>query len=392
VRIDLLAANDPRPTVTTPLRSLWRVGAILEAIAVRDATSGELYLSVDGQRLPARLASGNTAGPLDGEQLKLRVLRNHPVLALESLEEDASGTDISGDALRRFLPRQSSPAPLLANLSWLARDPANRSALPDNITNAIANLWRNLPDAEELSDPQTLRRALETSGGFLEAELARGRQADGMDIQNDFKAQLLAVRNQLKAFQLSANASGSTAPPGPLPMLQAALSAIPTGPATLAVLDSAAAQLNELKQQTEGVLARLTTTQLVNAGAAQSGAMAWLIEVPIRRDDRAELLRFKFEREDRRQAGVESGWSVEIALDLGINGALHAQVSLNGARLSVRLRSDSTQLVDALTRELDTLKSALQSQGLNVEHLICLHGGPVDEARSRLNRLLDLHA
>lgn len=392
MRIDLLAANDPRPTVTTPLRSLWRVGAILEAIAVRDVTTGELWLTIDNQRLPARLSSGNTAGPLNGEQLKLRVLRNSPVLALESLDEDSSAGDVGSDALRRYLPRQSSPAPLLANLSWLARDAANRTSLPGNITAAIANLWRNLPDAELLSDPQTLQHALALSGGFLEAELARANQADAADIQQDFKAQLLALREQLKSFKLTSSNTPSAAPPGPLPMLQAALNAIATGPASLAVLDSTAAQLGELKQQTEGALARLTTTQLVNASAAQSGAMAWLIEVPIRRDDRAELLRFKFEREARRQAGTEPGWTVEVAMDLGMNGALHAHVSLNGSRLSVRLRSDSATLVEALTRELDTLRSALQNQGLEIDHLICLHGTPIDDAHSRLNRLLDLHA
>lgn len=392
MRIDLLAANDPRPNVTAPLRSLWRVGAILEAIAVRDATTGELWLTIDNQRLPARLASGNAAGPLDGEQLKLRVLRNSPVLALESMEENGGSTDISSDALRRYLPRQSSPAPLLANLGWLARDPLHRSSLPSNITAAMAELWRSLPDAESLGDPRLLQQALKLAGGFLEAELARGPQANAADVQDDFKAQLLALREQLKSLRLNSPLATSALPPGPLPLLQNTLSAIATGPASLAVMDGAAAQLNELKQQTEGALARVTTTQLVNASAAHSGALAWLIEVPVRRDDRAELLRFKFERETRRQAGTENAWSVEVALDLGLSGALHAHVSLTGSRLSVRLRSDSTQLVEALTRELDTLRSALQTAGLNVEHLICLHGGPVDEAHSRLNRLLDLHA
>lgn len=391
MRIDLLAANDPRSPVTAPLRTLWRVGAILEATAVRDATSGELMLMIDNQRLPARLASGNTAGPLDGEQLKLRVLRNSPVLALESVEEE-SAADIAGDALRRYLPRQSSPAPLLANLSWLARNADNRAALPGTVLAQLAKLWHALPDAEALSNPDGLQHALQASGGFLEAQLARLDAAAAALPASDFKAQLLALREQLQNLRLNAPSAPNVAPSGPLPMLQHALTAIATGPASFAVLDSAAAQLHELKQQTDGALARITTTQLVNASAAQSGAMAWLIEVPVQRDDRAELLRFKFERDPRKAAGTEPGWSVEIAMDLGVNGALHAQVSLSGSRLSVRLRSESARLVDALAAELDNLRSALQAQGLAVDHLVCLHGGPVDDANSRLNRLLDLHA
>lgn len=393
MRIDLLAANDPVQTATTaPLRTLWRVGAILEATAVRDVATGELSLTIDNRRLPARLASGNSAGPLDGEQLKLRVLRNSPVLALESLEEDSSAGDISNEALRRYLPRQASPTPLLANLGWLARAADNRTLLPNSVNAALAGLWQSLPDAAALSDPKTLQHALQLSGGFLEAQLARATNSNSADIRNDFKAQLLSLREQLKAFKLSLPTSASTTPAGPLPMLQNTLSAMPTGPASLAVLDSSAAQLGELKQQTEGALARLNTTQLVNASAAQSGATAWLIEVPIRRDERAELLRFKFEREARRQPGVETGWSVEVAMDLGLSGALHAQVTLSGSRLGIKLRSDSATLVAALTHELDILRSALQSQGLEIDHLVCLHGSPVDDARSRLNHLLDLHA
>lgn len=393
MRIDLLAANDPLPNVATaPLRSLWRVGAILEAIAVRDVTSGELWLTIDNRRLPARLASGNSAGPLDGEQLKLRVLRNSPVLAFESIDEGSDAGDASSEALRRYLPRQSSPTPLLANLGWLARTASNRALLPSGLSEVLSSLWESLPEAETLHDAAALQHALQLSGGFLEAQLARSGNPDPEDIRDDFKAQLLGLREQLKAFKLATSSTANAAPPGPLPMLQNTLSAMPTGPASLAILDSTAAQLSELKQQTEGALARLNTTQLVNASAAQSGATAWLIELPVRRDDRAELLRFKFEREPRRQAGSEPSWSVEVAMDLGLSGALHAHVSLSGPRLSIKLRSDSAKLVAALSGDLDILRSALQSQGLDVDYLVCLHGGPVDDARSRLNHLLDLHA
>lgn len=393
MRIDVLAANDSRPAaLIAAQRSLWRVGAILEAVAVRDV-NGDLWLSIDNQKLPARIASGNSAGPTDGEPLKVRVLRDSPVLALEVLDETFN-VQVTEDALRRFLPKQTSPTPLLANLSWLFRSDANRGQLPDNILKTLQSMWDALPDAQELTNAATLQHALQNSGEFLEAQLARtvnAPAAQAQAVNEDFKAQLHALREQLLALKLPYT-SGNPPPPGPLPVLHGALHAMPPGPASMAALDTMQAKLNELKQQTEGTLARINTTQLLNGEATHQGVVACLVEVPIRNNDRAELLRFKFERNAKSDSSGETGWSVEVALDLGMQGALHAHVGLLGTRLNVRLRSDSPQLVSELTRQLDTLRASLEQQGLKVEQLVCLHGNPVDDATTRLNPLLDIHA
>jgi len=85
MRVDLVnllgSGNSPNPS----LLAEWRVGAILQAVAVRAPGSGELWLDIAGQRYPARVASGNVAGPQDGERLQVRVLRNSPVIALETV-------------------------------------------------------------------------------------------------------------------------------------------------------------------------------------------------------------------------------------------------------------------------------------------------------------------
>jgi hypothetical protein len=389
MRIDLLSANDPRaPATPITQRPQWQVGAILEAVAVRDAATGELWLQFAGQRLPARMASGHSNGPLDGEQLKLRVLRDSPVLALESLDESSNVT-IAEDALRRYLPRQSSPTPLLANLGWLARNATQLQTLPRNVQLALAGLWQALPEAATLQNPESLAQALLHSGTFLEAQLAEQHANVTQLLAQDFKAMLLVFRAQLRALQLQSGFG--TQPPGPMPSLSAPLSAMATGPASLAVLDGSATQLRELQQQTEGSLARVNTNQLLNAEAAQQGMPCWLIEVPVKHDGRAELLRFKFAREPRRQGSHEESWTVEAAVDLGTHGALHAQVRLTGRRLNVQLRSESPALVNALTQQLESLKASLQAQGLELDRVTCLHGNPVD-AGSRLNHLLDLHA
>lgn len=397
MRIDLLATNDPPQVNTTAttaaqLRSMWRVGAIMEAVAVRDVTSGELFLKVGDQRLPARLASGHSNGPLEGEHLQLRVLRTHPVLALETIEETA-GADIAADALLRYLPRQSSPTPLLANLAWLARNERHRDALPPPIRNAVLKLWQQLPEASNLASADELQHALQSSGTFLEAQLAQGSGV--LTLADDLKAMLLVLQQQLRQFRGGTRPQADMQQPPPqgqLPQLQGKLLPMSTGPASLAMLDSSGAQLNELLQQTEGTLARVTTHQLLNASAAQEGQMVWVVEVPVRRDDRADLLRFKFERESRQAPGRESRWSVELAMDLGVSGALHVHIAMTGERLNIQLRSESAALVQALNAELPQLETTLREQGLDVEHLLCRHGSPVDDSHSRHSRLLDLRA
>ncbi len=388
MRIDLLTANDPRTTVAMPLRSMWRVGAILEAVAVRDVTSGQLWLQLDNQRLPARLASGHTTGPLDGEHLKLRVLRDTPVLALESIEEGNSD-HVTEDALRKFLPRQTSPTPLLANLGWLARNEQQLQTLPRNVQAALANLWQALPDTATLQDPEQLNAALLYSGTFLESLLGKQNLPVSKTIAQDFKARLLALMEQLRGL---GGISSNHQPPGIMPNLHAPLIAMATGPASLAVLDEPAQQLAELKQQIAGLLARINTNQLLNAEAAQNGQLSWLIELPVKHDDQTQLLRFKFEREPRPHGSGDSAWTVEVAMDMGEQGPLHVQVSLIGKRINVQMRAESPTLVNALNQQLQSLQQGLSAAGLETDRLICLHGHPVDSTGSRLTRLLDLHA
>ncbi|MGE0189058.1 MAG: flagellar hook-length control protein FliK [Steroidobacteraceae bacterium] len=386
MRIDLLSANEARSATSAPLPrliSMWRVGTIMEATAIRDATTGQLWLQVANQQLPARLASGHSTGPLNGEQLKLRVLRDTPVLALESIDETRTDHTLE-EALRRYLPRQTAATPLLANLGWLARNPEQLQKLPHAVQQILTMLWKGLPNAAELTDPLELKQALLRSGVFLESRLLQQQTID-----QDFKAGLLALRQQLSKLQLQP--SSANQPPGPMPSMQAPLTAMAMGPATLSMLEGGAAQLSELRQQAEGSLARTQTNQLLNAQAAQQGMYSWLVELPIKRDGRAELLRFKFEREQKRQAGSEEPWIVEVALDIGTLGALHIQIKLSGMRLNVQLRSESAPLVTALNQQLDTLKEALGEHGLQLDRIVCLHGQPVDTS-TRLTRLLDLHA
>jgi hypothetical protein len=393
MRLDLVNFRGTVPTgAGTSLLSEWRVGTILQAVAIRDLKSGQLWLELGGQRHPARVASGQLEGPADGERLQVRVLRTHPVLALETLTLNAAADDaqVTADALRRFVPKQESPTLMLANLAWLAQGKGGAGGLPKSVLDAAARLWQSLPGADDLSDPNALKATLNRSGIFLESNLASGQPASGQDL----KALMLSLSKALqdsgaRAAAANSHTAGYAAPP----TARGALTNLPPAPATFALIDTASQQLNELARQTEGAVARMTTVQLANS--AEPSAPNFLIEVPIKHEDRASMLRLRIEQEaGRREQSGSAGnaWTVEAALDLGVAGALHARVTLSDHRIGVQLRAESPAIVEALSARSGELESLLRESGLEIDRVVCLHGMPVSDGGPRPARLLDVRA
>jgi hypothetical protein len=401
MRIDLATVRSTGFLGQSPsLLSDWRVGAILQATAIRDARSGQLWLEIGDLRYPARVASGDTSGPVDGERLTVRVLRNSPVLALETLTSDPPETsgNVTADALRRYLPRQASPAPLLSNLSWIAngKDDGSAGTLPASVTQAANKLWQALPDSAALADPATLRNAVARSGMFLEAALANAdRRAMQALTNTDLKALMLNLTRVLREAGARPGAAASaSATDSPMPFSRGALTSLPSAPASLAVLDSADQQMNELARQTDGAVARMTTLQ-ANASSSQDTPIpTMLVELPMRQGERASVLRLRIERDRSRGQTASSGdsWSIEAAMDLGVVGALHARVTLQGHRIGVQLRAESAGVVDTLTARAPELESMLRESGLEVDRVVCLHGMPAADNGARPARLLDVRA
>ncbi|MFL6575055.1 MAG: flagellar hook-length control protein FliK [Povalibacter sp.] len=401
MRIDLATVRSTGFAGQNPaaLLSDWRVGAILQATAVRDSRNGQLWLQIGDLRYPARLASGDTEGPSDGERLTVRVLRNSPVLALEALSsETTAGTDdATSDALRRYLPRQASPAPLLSNLAWIANGKADAQSqsLPPAVTQAASKLWQALPDALSLTDPASLKSAIAKSGAFLESTLATGdRRAIAAMATQDLKALLLNFARVLRDHGARpAAAMSETSGHSPVPLSNGPLSALPPAPATLAVLDTANQQLNELARQTDGALARMTTLQ-VGSAPQDTPVQTMLLELPMRQGERTSIVRMRIEQDRSRKHDPSAAdtWSIEAAMDLGAVGALHARVGLQGHRLSVQLRAESAAVVETLAARAPELESLLRESGLDIDRVVCLHGMPAGDAGARTTRLLDLRA
>jgi hypothetical protein len=392
MRVDLPSIRPASVAGNSPtLLTQWRVGSVLQAVAVIDA-AGKLSLDIGNMRYTARLAGSDMQAPRNGERLQLRVLRDSPVLALETLKSQPDEPpDPTLEALRRYLPRQNSPAELTANLAWMASN-GLRNKLPSAVQQSAAALWQALPERDSLGDAAQLRRAMADSGAFLEAKLA-ATAATPADIVKDLKALLLQFSQVLKDQGGRANAGPLANPANvPLPTTNGSLQTLPTSTATLPSLEQPAQQLHELTRQADGAIARLTALQVANT-APDPLAPAMLLELPIRHDDQVSVLRLRIEHDAaRHNAEAESAWTVEAALDLGAAGGLHARVKLQGQRIDVQLRAASAEVVNALAQRSEELLGILRDAGLEVHRVVCLHGLPVADADSRAPRLLDLRA
>lgn len=118
-------------------------------------------------------------------------------------------------AAAEAVPRQAGIAPLMANV----RAVVDRPDMPSEVRQAGRALLARTPQAAELATPQGLRQAVERSGVFLEASMARaaappvvGDPAPAPPQANDMKAALLVFRGALSAWLARAAPQVATEP------------------------------------------------------------------------------------------------------------------------------------------------------------------------------------
>jgi hypothetical protein len=266
-------------------------------------------------------------------------------------------------------------------------------ALPPRLRLALSALWEGVPSTGQLASAQGLEAAIRQSGLFLESQLAQNlppAMLAKLPLQ-DLKALLLSVRSL--AAEQSALRPGAVALPAtaaaPLPMLRGAFPPLVDSAPSLPSIAGSADRVDELLQQADGALARLTATQLINLSAQ---GLAYLIEIPVRQGNDARMLRFRFEQQAERPSGQQAGWSVEAVLTLRHGEAVHVRVAFQTGRIAVQLRSDSAAVVERLKMSREALTGALLAAGLDVEQVVCLHGLPAADPGHSRARLVDTRA
>ncbi|HKR77033.1 MAG TPA: flagellar hook-length control protein FliK [Rhodanobacter sp.] len=342
----------------------WRIGSVLLARPLGVNAQGLQILQIGTLTVEADVAGGQLPA-----QFQVRVLS---LGAQPQLEMLAQPTDpVLQRALRERLPQQNGYAPLLATLDALAQRPVLRQ-LPPDLRNALALLEQAMPSPAEVTRGEGLRVAIEHSGLFLEALLARPRGQPTPALQDDWKGALLRLVGLLdrRTPAPAARNTGETAPP----MLQRGLQAQPRAalPPSLLAGDEVEPLLDRLQGDVKAALARIEVAQLESA----SGPLpAWMIEIPLHGVDGHDVLQLQLEYTVDTGDGSH-GWNLGFALDLPALGAVHGELQLREPRLSVRLWAAQADTVQLLESQFGALRQRLAACGLLLDQLSCQLGLP----------------
>lgn len=427
-----VTSTAPADTVST-----WRVGQVLAATVVANPQPGQTELRIGN--LVVRAQTGALALTA-GQNLRLEVasLKQQPVLRLLGLSQPHPLTL----ALRDSLPRQ---LPLASLFAALARVTTAGSAppLPPTVARLAREVFERLPDAATVATAPGLRQALRDSGLFLETKLARPplptespRAAPhNADTARDLKANLLRLIGALRdnaatsapatrptvpaagasatpasaaaAAAASANAAAATRTPPPLSSLDPAAplqrGQPPLPPLTVARVlqdQELAPTVRELQRQAEGALARVQLNQLSSLPQERQPGMEWLIELPVRREQDADVWNLRIlrhaghdgGRDGECAQGEDGSWSVMLAFDLPGIGPMQTRVNLRSDTITAQFFSRTTGTLALVQEHLPLLEARLRQAGLRIDELSCHHGQIQTAAAPQRTRLLDERA
>jgi hypothetical protein len=376
----------------------WAVGQLLNATVIKvDSGAGMATLQIGEQRVQAQVAGQMVAG----QRLELRVLQAGAQTVMERLplpQENAA--HVRQQALRERLPQAVPLRDLLPELERAAQNSEAASAPVANSRTAptLQAVLNALPALKDLAQPETLKRVLQTSGLFLEANLAQASDADLQQLlPRDLKASLLRLVHVVTASGPPQAAPPSTA--AVAPQIQegrsrpAPASVPPRQAASSPHLIDDAVPQPRIAEQLRGGIAAIEVNQLKTVAETNQGGSIWATEVPVR-DPSGELryLRLEVEEESTRRHGrVQKQWSMTVRMDMEPLGPMHARVTLADDSVHTVIWSERPATAALARNHADWLRSQMLQAGLNPTEVQCLDGEPPRKATRTPAPLVDMH-
>ncbi|MBI3187882.1 MAG: flagellar hook-length control protein FliK [Gammaproteobacteria bacterium] len=391
----------------------WKVGQVLNATVERGGENLDKILLRIGQQI----LESKTPLPLKtGEQIKVLVkaLGEAPLLSIITQPTTAQ---LAASQLRPFINQQPDWKPLIdIALKLLAGNQLPAIARP-----VLQNLIQQIPDAEQLSQPNILRQLIERSGVMLETHLARRQD---VNIEKDFKALLQQLDKVLQSISPVAGRTSHSDqairlietyirnPQLPLPVLAQELGALinPADmrnlltaieakrfdtPLTTAVVQlfahiqkqqgtAALEQLlrlisdqnniGELKTALTNAVSHISQQQLLPLLREADSALLLLFGLPVRHDNETHWINFRIEREKTSSAQAGAGWHVTLNFDIAALGPMQAKLHLQGKQLTTLFRASNNETQAKIRQHLPLLQQALQRSGIEVLKLDVVAG------------------
>jgi hypothetical protein len=187
----------------------------------------------------------------------------------------------------------------------------------------------------------------------------------------------------------------------PPPPLNGALPAAqPIAPATLSAHTPLNTVLQHLLERTDGALARQTLLQIASLpGQAVDPAVTridpsiprWHFEIPFATPQGTAMAQFEISRDGtgREAVAAKATWRARFSLNVEPAGPVHAAISLNGDRTSVRMWAERPATAAQLRAGVAQLTQALSRAELKPGDIVIRDGAPRQSAPAAAGHFLD---
>lgn len=330
----------------------WQVGQVLQALVTDKFPSGQLVLRVAGQQITATADIPVQKGAV----LTLEVNRLTPTPTLKIIDAPVTGGAqlgrLNGELqllLPQLLPQQGRVLDPLLTL-FTTQQGANILALLGLKNADIERLLKQVHRAEHLVDPKLLKMAVEKSGLFLEAQLQQLVLSGGMLPPGDLKAELLRLLHRVNRKLKEQNRVGED---------EAVLLA-----------------LEELQQDLEGAIAKISLNQLAVCLPDESNQQKWSFDIPVRFKEIVATLSLSIYRDSEPQNKLpeQQDWKATLSVTLPKLGLVEAELFLRGNKVSVVIFSEQAKAVELINAQMDQLRTGLESRGMDVSVLLGREG------------------
>lgn len=346
-------------------------------------------------------------------------------------------------ALRRHLPSAENPLAVAQSLESAEiilshiNTPGLRTiatSLPQNIQEALKSVALHLRNVADLTEPKQLKAALQSSGIQMEAQLSSRindliqrhqsrtstahspptsppaltpqaiaklpsvqRLVEERMPNLDAKSALEQLVHLIKPL-LTEPTSGrplisKDQPYDTLQQLLRQLLGTPTTSSATAnskgkkdqllslLLQQATVALDKINQQQLQSLQRATATGELNPTAPLQ------LELPVRYGDQLSVIHFFVQEKREEQNEDNSGkrrstisrWVVKLSFELPEAGTLYAHLYVQEDSVSANLWAENPETLKKAIQHSKVLKQRLTDDGINVQHIDCFAGKPVDE-------------
>lgn len=406
------------------LPAFLQTGQQLEVI-VAALEEGQLILQLpkplldaQGNRTWIQFRTPATLPAQIGQQLVVEVMDATPAHPVLKLTPASALPFIVQTALNSALQKQDSATALYAALTAVNQPAMSEklNTLPEAVRTQLQTLWRQLPDSEQLQHIAALKRFMQNTGEFLEANILQYSNPEKFSPNLDVRVTLLrlasALREQLASStsaktetvtpEVSSTNSASTPTNTTTPANSTAIrenysatqretapphTTLPE-PQSRKELPAYAAKtveflLDDLLRHSETALARIQTHQLQMVTGEQHRS-GWLMELPIRHDNGVDIfdLRIHPDAKGHEHASAAHGWTVMLAFDLEGLGPMRVQVSLRGETISTYWWAEQSATVALFNEHFDALRVRLKTAGLTVDQLRCQMGKAAPTAQT----------